>query len=166
MQAASAEAARRFAKETGALPTHTPEATAARREANREQAIAQRAWDRTAPQLDQRWYLEEVAPALAALTLPAIAKATGVSTSAASKWRAGRTTPHPRHWQALGRLIGILDELPGPRGAEVVTFERVADLREQCAEDWMLEQASAMFAAEEAETADEPLATVAEMVAR
>ena len=37
--------------------------------------------------------MESVAPSLAGFTLPAIARATGVSTSAAAKWRAGRRIP-------------------------------------------------------------------------
>jgi len=54
---------------------------------------------------DEEWYRKVIAPQLATLTLPAIAKATGVSTSAASKWRAGRAVPHPRHWAALATLV-------------------------------------------------------------
>jgi len=107
MQAASLTHADAFAKATGTRPSHTPEARTARRAANRQQSLAQRAWDR-APAIvaDQRWYHEVIAPKLATVTLPAIARATGVSTSAASKWRAGRKMPHVRHWSALALLVG------------------------------------------------------------
>ena len=107
MQRASLAHAKAFAEATGTRPSHTREATEARRARNRAQALAQRAWDReSAGDLDEGWYHEHIAPRLATLTLPAIAKATGVSTSAASKWRAGRSVPHPRHWKELAVLIG------------------------------------------------------------
>jgi hypothetical protein len=44
---------------------------------------------------DAEWFKAEVLPGLAGVTLTAIGKATGVSTSAASKWRAGRRVPTP-----------------------------------------------------------------------
>lgn len=114
MQAASLDHARAFAEATGVLPSHTPEAQAARSAANARQVAEQQAWskreekDTYAADLDaaRSWYAEQVAPKLASLTLPAIARATGASTSAASKWRAGRTTPHPRRWSALAELVG------------------------------------------------------------
>ena len=119
MQRASLAHAAAFAEATGSRPSHTPEASATRKARNREQALAQRAWSREASgDLDQAWYHEQVASRLATLTLPVIARATGVSTSAASKWRAGRVVPHPRHWGALAQLAGVLivdsedDELP------------------------------------------------------
>ena len=163
MQAASRTAAQTFAELTGALPSHTPEATAARRAANARQVAVQRAWEETTTgELDEHWYIEQIAPALAAFTLPAIARATGVSTSAASKWRAGRTTPHRRHWAALAELAGV--KVPvDPPSAEVATFEKAADLREQCADDAMHEEAAAL-AREEAEPASEPLAAVVAVV--
>lgn len=108
MQAASLAHAAAFADATGHRPSHTPEASAARSARNRQQALAQRAWDREAPQgADEEWYRKVIAPQLATVTLPAIAKATGVSTSAASKWRAGRATPHPRHWLSLAALADV-----------------------------------------------------------
>ena len=58
------------------------------------------------PLVDPEWYEANVQPALAGFTLPAISKATGVSTSAASKWRSGRAIPHVRHWDALAELVG------------------------------------------------------------
>ena len=120
MQAASLAHAAAFAEAAGTRPSHTPEASAARKARNRQQALAQRAWDRKAPQgADETWYREVIAPQLATVTLPAIAKATGVSTSAASKWRAGRAVPHPRHWSALAELAGVaLDVDISPTDAE------------------------------------------------
>jgi hypothetical protein len=65
------------------------------------------------PAIDPAWYGATVQPALAGFTLPVIAKATGVSTSAAAKWRAGRAIPHPRHWAALAELVGVRPALTG-----------------------------------------------------
>jgi hypothetical protein len=59
--------------------------------------------------VDPEWHRDEIQPSLASFTLPMIAKATGVSTSAAAKWRAGRAGPHPRHWAALGEMVGADD---------------------------------------------------------
>jgi CRISPR-associated endonuclease Cas1 len=95
-------AAERFVERTGVLPTHTADARAARSASNSAQRIAE---------MDRARYGETIQPLLADFTLPAIAKATGVSTSAAAKWRAGRRVPHPRHWAALAELVGV--GLPG-----------------------------------------------------
>ncbi len=105
-------AAVRFAERTGTLPTHTAGARAARSASNTAQRIAEIAYEAAQnPEFDREWYGTTVQPLLADFTLPAIAKATGVSTSAAAKWRAGRRIPHPRHWAALAGLVGV--EWPG-----------------------------------------------------
>jgi hypothetical protein len=48
-------------------------------------------------------------PGLATLSMTAIAKATGMSATAAGKVRSGQRVPHQRHWEALADLVG-----PGP----------------------------------------------------
>lgn len=105
MHAASLAHAERFAVVTGSRPTHTPEAQAARSSANAAQRNAEVAWG--GPLGDETWWHQELQPRLATFTLPAIARVTGVSTSAASKWRAGRTVAHARHWSALAELVGV-----------------------------------------------------------
>ena len=106
-------AAERFARQTGVLPAHTPEAQASRSAANAAQRAAQAAYMATGGRdVDAAWFRSTIQPRLGALTLPAIARGTGASTSAASKWRAGRTLPHPRHWLLLAELVGA--ELPKP----------------------------------------------------
>ena len=79
--------AEHFTRRTGVRPTHTPEATAKRREANSVRRAEQAA--REAEHVGEVYgptiFAELVAPGLAAITLPAIAKATGMSTSAAAK---------------------------------------------------------------------------------
>jgi len=101
-------AAERFAERTGVLPTHTADAQAARSASNTAQRIAEIAYEASQdPDLDREWYGATVQPLLAGFTLPVIARATGVSTSAAAKWRAGRRVPHARHWAALAELVGV-----------------------------------------------------------
>jgi CRISPR-associated endonuclease Cas1 len=106
-------AAQRFAEQTGTLPTHTAAAQAARSDANVRQRAEQQKWDMIAEkcaydaELDAAYFEDEIRPKLATMTLPVIAKATGISTSAASKWRSGRTVPHRRHWAALARLVSV-----------------------------------------------------------
>ena len=105
MNAASRAAAAAFASQTGVTPSHTPEAQAARAAANTHQRAQQAVYDaETDGTTDLDWYRSTVQPKLAAISLTSIARATGVSTSAASKWRAGRTAPHARHWPALAQL--------------------------------------------------------------
>jgi CRISPR-associated endonuclease Cas1 len=100
-----------FAERTGTLPTHTAGAQTARSASNTAQRLAEVAFDASsAPGATRAWFAESVGPALAGFTLPAIARAAGVSTSAVAKWRAGRAIPHPRHWPALAGLVGV--ELP------------------------------------------------------
>jgi CRISPR-associated endonuclease Cas1 len=100
--------AERVRAATGTLPTHDVEAQARRRESNRRHTLAKLAWEAehgNAP--DTEWYLANVAPRLGDVSLPAIAAATGISTSAASKFRRGIRVPAPRHWGALAELVGI-----------------------------------------------------------
>jgi hypothetical protein len=53
---------------------------------------------------DREWYPREVLPGLASISTTAIARATGMSTSSASKIRAGKRVPHPMWWEALDSL--------------------------------------------------------------
>jgi CRISPR-associated endonuclease Cas1 len=107
LPAAARAAALRFAEETGVLPTHTAQAQAARSASMKEQRMIEAAYEAAhGTDRDPAWYGAMVQPLLAAFTLPAIAKAAGVSTSAAAKWRSGRAIPHPRHWAALAELVG------------------------------------------------------------
>jgi len=104
-------AAERFAEVTGTLPTHTADAQSARSAANTRQRVVEIAFEASNnPEPEQAWFAESVGPALAGFTLPVIAKATGVSTSAAAKWRAGLRVPHRRHRASLAGLVGV--ELP------------------------------------------------------
>jgi transcriptional regulator with XRE-family HTH domain len=57
---------------------------------------------------DIEWYSEQIAPRLAGLSLTEIARALGVSTSSASKFRRGLRVPASRHWTALTSLVDDL----------------------------------------------------------
>jgi len=106
-QRQSLEAARTFEQVTGTLPTHTPEARVARSAANSQRRVEQLVWAQEGELLDSDWW-PMIREGLATVTLPAMARATGASTSAASKWRAGRSVPHQRHWPALAELAGVV----------------------------------------------------------
>ncbi len=109
MRRAADVAAEQYRAETGVLPSHTDEAQARRREANRRRQLVRLAWEAdhggTSPDLE--WYSEQIAPRLAALSLVEIAGALGVSTSSASKFRRGLRVPAPRHWTVLAQLAGV-----------------------------------------------------------
>ena len=66
----------------------------------------QREWEAAhkGEDFDPKWFREHVLPGLTPLSLVTIAKATGMSTSAASRVRSGRRVPHPRHWEALAAI--------------------------------------------------------------
>ncbi|MGO8873431.1 MAG: CRISPR-associated endonuclease Cas1 [Acidimicrobiales bacterium] len=96
---------------TGARPTHTHEAKVARQAGNATQRAEQSAWEaeHAGEAHDPAWFTRAVLPGLQGMSLTDIAKATGMSTSTASKVRAGRRVPHPRHWEALQGLGHPLD---------------------------------------------------------
>jgi len=84
----------------------------ARRAANRKRnAAAQRAWrqaDKPA-WLNEKTYRQRIQPRLSAVTVPVLMSELNVSKPYATDIRAGRRTPHPRHWRTLATLVGILD---------------------------------------------------------
>jgi CRISPR-associated endonuclease Cas1 len=89
--------------------SHTPEAEARRATALRRNRAAQCAWN---PADQPRWltehiYSERIQPGLAPVKISTLAAALGVSKPYAVSIRAGRCRPHPRHWAALARLVGI-----------------------------------------------------------
>jgi hypothetical protein len=92
----------------GRVAGHSLEAIAKEAETHRRHAQAKAAWK---PAKQPTWLTEQVfsdriQPALALASATAIAKRIGVS-----RWYAGRIRegyrPHPRHWQALAKLVGI-----------------------------------------------------------
>jgi hypothetical protein len=79
------------------------------RDSERHRA-AQRAW-LSAPKSDwltEDTYVQKIQPQLGAVTIATISTTLGVSESYAADIRAGRHRPHPRHWQALANLAGVV----------------------------------------------------------
>jgi CRISPR-associated protein Cas1 len=92
----------------GRLVSHTPEARAKQSATRRRHARACSEWDPlTQPAwLTENVFLQKVGPLLAALSTSKIAAAIGVSRGYAGRIREGYR-PHPRHWKALAKLVGI-----------------------------------------------------------
>jgi len=85
-------------------PRRSPEAGAKRREAMTRIARENKQWDRTNGPTDAATFTREILPQIRALPLNALMEGTGLTKEACSLIRAGKTVPHPRHWQALREL--------------------------------------------------------------
>jgi CRISPR-associated endonuclease Cas1 len=99
------------ASQKGRLVSHGPEAEAKRADNRRRHAAALKAW-RPSDQpawLDEETYLRKIQPRLSSVTVPAIRTALGLSKAYATNIRSGKRLPHPRHWQTLARLAGVLN---------------------------------------------------------
>jgi CRISPR-associated endonuclease Cas1 len=92
----------------GRLTAHGSQAQAKRSDTQRRNAIACHAWQASSqPEwLTDQLYSEKIQPLLKQLSGTAIAKAIGVTCAYGSRIRQG-DRPHPRHWQALARLLGV-----------------------------------------------------------
>jgi CRISPR-associated endonuclease Cas1 len=93
----------------GRIAAQTSVANARRAETQRRHDLARKVWS-LADQpvwLTRDKFQKKVQPLLANTTLSQIASAIGVSIPYASDIRKGRNHPHPRHWQALARLVGV-----------------------------------------------------------
>jgi hypothetical protein len=90
----------------GPDPRASAQANAQRGEANASHHRRNRQWAKEHPEkCDRAWFLREVTPKLDAFPLSEIAKATGLSLAACSRFRAGTRVPHPRHWKAFLALV-------------------------------------------------------------
>jgi hypothetical protein len=90
----------------GPDPRASAQANAQRGEANASHHRRNRQWAKEHPEeRDRAWFLREVTPKLDAFSLSQIAKATGLSLAACSRFRAGTRVPHPRHWVAFIALV-------------------------------------------------------------
>jgi CRISPR-associated endonuclease Cas1 len=93
----------------GRVAARTPEARARHAESERRHAKARSAWDTSSQPawLTSEFYSQTIQPLLADVSTAAIRTRIGVS-----HWYAGRIRqgyrPHPRHWQELAELVGIL----------------------------------------------------------
>jgi hypothetical protein len=98
------------AAKLGRIATHTLEAETLRAKTQRRHAVSIAAWQ---PSDLPEWFNEEayrtkIQPALAGMTVPAIATALGISQPYATDIRRGRRIPHPRHWLTMAKLGGVL----------------------------------------------------------
>jgi hypothetical protein len=60
--------------------------------------------------LNEEVYANKIQPPLKDIANPVIMSALGVSVTYAVAIRAGRRRPHPRQWEALAELVGVLAE--------------------------------------------------------
>jgi hypothetical protein len=88
-------------------PRRSADVNSARGEAISQGHRRNGSWAREHPgKRDEAWFKREIVPKLDAFTLAEIRNATGLSLAACSRIRAGARVPHPRHWQALLKLLG------------------------------------------------------------
>lgn len=106
--ARSSENSLRAAK-VARLNRFDPIAQARRADTQRQQNTARKAWKPSEkPEwLDERFYREQIQPRLAAIIVPTIVTTLSVSEPYATRIRAGRCIPHPRHWLSLAMLVGV-----------------------------------------------------------
>jgi CRISPR-associated protein Cas1 len=94
----------------GRIASRSPESKARLAETQRRQTTARWNWDPASQPhwLTDEFYENQIRPELVNSSLSKIASALGVSILYASHIRRGRR-PHPRHWKALARLVGITE---------------------------------------------------------
>jgi CRISPR-associated endonuclease Cas1 len=93
----------------GRLAAKTKESRARMSASQERQRKAKRGWLASSlpAWLTQESYRELILPRLSSVTVPAIARTLKVSEPYAAKVRKGQHVPHPMHWQALAKLVGI-----------------------------------------------------------
>jgi hypothetical protein len=110
-ECAIADATRRFrdVARVGRVAARSPEARAKHVASRLRHAEACSAWDPLSQPawLSDQVYSDKIQPVLARTSASAIASAIGVSRGYAGRIRQGYR-PHPRHWQALAKLTGVL----------------------------------------------------------
>jgi CRISPR-associated endonuclease Cas1 len=93
----------------GRIAALGPEARKKHSETQRRHHAAKRAWQSTPKTAwpDEATYLREIQPRLASVTISTISSTLGVCESYAADIRTGPHRPHPRHWQALAKLVEL-----------------------------------------------------------
>ena len=96
--------------EQGRMASHSAESELKRGATQRKRHEAQRSWHIWSHPtwLTEQFYSEQIQPRLGTLEVNRIAATLGVSNTYASYIRARKRRPHPRHWQALAGLVGVL----------------------------------------------------------
>jgi CRISPR-associated endonuclease Cas1 len=98
------------AAKLGRVATHSLKAEAKRAETQRRHAAERKAWR---PSDNPSWlsdetYRKQILPRLDRFTVPAIAAKLGMSKPYATEIRLGKRIPHPRHWNSLAQLVGVV----------------------------------------------------------
>jgi CRISPR-associated endonuclease Cas1 len=93
--------------EQGRIASHSTDAELKRGATQRKRREAQSEWHIWSHPvwLTEQFYSEQIQPRLGKVEVKKIAASLGVSTTYASYIRAGQRRPHPRHWEALTRLV-------------------------------------------------------------
>jgi CRISPR-associated endonuclease Cas1 len=106
-----AHEALRARRQAGDDPAHGGEAARRRGKRNAATLRANAAWERgQANTFDPATFAREIGPKLAAVSLAAMMRTTGLSRPYCAKIRRGAQIPHPRHWESLAQM---LDEAEG-----------------------------------------------------
>lgn len=94
----------------GRIASHTNKAESHRAETQRRHHAAARSWrpSELPYWLNEKTYREKIQPRLVKVTVPAISTSLGISGPYAADIRAGKRRPHPRHWEKLAQLVGVL----------------------------------------------------------
>jgi CRISPR-associated endonuclease Cas1 len=100
-----------FAK-MGRVAAHAAGPQARLAETQRRHALARWSWEPSSlpAWLNKEVYTGKIQPLLKDIANPVIMSALGISVTYAVAIRAGRRRPHPRHWEALARLVGVWGE--------------------------------------------------------
>jgi len=95
----------RTRRRAGDDPAHGGEATRRRSKRSAANARANIAWERRqSGSFDPRIFERQIGPKLAAVSLSAMMRATGLSGPYCAMIRRGKCVPHPRHWNTLRAL--------------------------------------------------------------
>jgi hypothetical protein len=83
-----------------------PEAAEKRRAAMRRTIRDNKQWVRGTAHTEPSVFRSDILPRIQELPLKVLMEATGLTKGACSRIRAGKTVPHPRHWDALTQVGG------------------------------------------------------------
>ena len=94
----------------GRRAAQTPESRARRSATQKEHVRANRAWKPSDEigWLNKQTYVDKIQPRVAGVAISALQSALGVSEPYAAFIRGGSRVPHPRHWQILAQLVGVV----------------------------------------------------------
>jgi hypothetical protein len=96
----------------GRIAAVSPEVNARRGEKTRAHNLARWGWTASSQPtwFTNEFYETKIQPLLCNIPRSAISTALGVSKTYASEIRAGKSLPHPRHWQRLAKLVGVSED--------------------------------------------------------